>query len=140
MPQVKIEQLKGASFAARGASNHWVIMDGKEAVGGFAAASSPMELILFGLGGCTAMDCEVILKKMKVPVERIEIEIDSERSEEHPKVYTKIDMTYHFFGRDLPMAKLEKAVKLSKESYCSASAMLGKTATINANVENHNTA
>lgn len=139
MSEVKIQQVKGATFAARGASNHWVIMDTKEAIGGAAAASSPMELVLFGLGGCTAIDCKVILEKMKVPVENIEIEINSERSEDHPKVYTKIDMVYHFFGRDLPLNKLEKAVKLSKESYCSVSAMLGKTVKITAAVENHNT-
>lgn len=140
MSDVKIQQLRGATFAAKGASNHWVVMDAKEAVGGSGAASSPMEMVLFGLGGCTAVDCEVILKKMKVPVERIEIDIDTERSEEHPKVYTQIDMVYHFYGKELALNKLEKAVKLSKDSYCSVSAMLGKTARITSTIENHNTA
>ena len=139
MSEVKIQRLKGASFAARGASNHWVMMDGKEQVGGAGAASSPMEFLLFGLGGCTAIDVEVILKKMKVNVENFEIDITTERAEDHPKVYTKIDMTYHFYGKDLPLNKLVKAVKLSKDTYCSASAMLGKTAEIVAKIENHNT-
>jgi len=140
MSDVKIVQVKGATFAAKGKSNHWVMMDGAEDVGGANAGSRPMEMLLFGLGGCTAIDCEIILKKMKVPLERIEMDIDSQRSEEHPKVYTKIDMVYHFYGPDLPLKKLEKAVKLSKDSYCSASAMLGKTAEITVRIENHNTA
>ena len=140
MSEVKIQQVKGATFAARGASNHWVMMDGTEKVGGVDGASRPMEMLLFGLGGCTAVDVEVILKKMKVPLENMEIDIETERADDHPKVYTKIKMTYHFYGKDLPLKKLEKAVKLSKDTYCSASAMLGKTAEISAIIENHNTA
>ena len=140
MSEIKIQQLKGASFAARGKSGHWVMMDGTEKVGGVDGASRPMEMVLFGLGGCTAVDVEVILKKMKVPVENIEIDITTERAEEHPKVYTKIDMTYHFYGKDLPLKKLEKAVKLSKDTYCSVSAMLASTAKLTATIENHNTA
>ncbi len=140
MSEIKIQQLKGASFAARGQSGHWVMMDGNEKVGGVDGASRPMEMVLFGLGGCTAVDVEIILKKMKVPVENIEIDIETERADNHPKVYTKIDMTYHFYGKDLPLKKLEKAVKLSKDTYCSASAMLASTAEITAHIENHNTA
>jgi len=140
MSEVKIQQVKGATFAARGASNHWVMMDGNEKVGGADAASRPMEMVLFALGGCTAVDVEVILKKMKVPVENIEIDIHSQRADEHPKVYTKIDMTYHFYGKNLPQKKLEKAVNLSKNTYCSVSAMLNNTAEITAGIENHNTA
>ena len=109
MSEVKIQQVKGATFAARGKSNHWVMMDGKEQVGGAGAASSPMELILFGLGECTGIDVEIILKKMKVVVENFEIEIETERADDHPKIYTKIDMVYHFYGKDLPLKKLEKA-------------------------------
>ena len=139
MSEIKIQQLKGASFAARGTSGHWVMMDGTEKVGGVDGASRPMEMVLFGLGGCTAVDVEVILKKMRVPVENIEIDIDSERADNHPKVYTKINMTYHFYGKNLPLKKLEKAVKLSKDSYCSVSAMLASTAEITASIEIHNT-
>lgn len=140
MSEVKIQQVKGATFAARGASNHWTIMDAPAKVGGADAASKPMEMILFGLGGCTAVDVVSILEKMRVPVENIEIDIKTERADEHPKVYTKIEMTYHFYGKDLPQKKLDKAVSLSKNTYCSASAMLGKTAEIIAIIENHNTA
>lgn len=139
MSEVKIQQLKGGTFAARGSSNHWVMMDAPEKAGGVEAASRPMEMVLFGLGGCTGVDVEMILKKMKVPVENIEIDIHADRAETHPKVYTKIDMVYHFYGEDLPIKKLEKAVKLSKDSYCSVSAMLGSTVEITASIENHNT-
>lgn len=139
MSEVKIQQVMGTTFAARGKSNHWAIMDTNEQVGGAGASSSPMEFVLFGLGGCTAVDVEIILKKMKVPVENIEIDIASERSEDHPKVYTKIHLTYHFYGKDLVLKKLEKAVKLSKDSYCSVSAMLKHSVEITASIENHNT-
>jgi putative redox protein len=140
MSEVKIQQVKGSTFAARGWSNHWLIMDAPEKGGGSGAANSPMEVILLGLGGCTAVDVETILKKMKLVVENIEIDIIAERAEVHPKVYTKIDMTYHIYGRNLPLAKLERAVKLSKDTYCSVSAMLKNTVEINATIENHNTA
>lgn len=140
MSEVKIQQVKGGTFAARGSSNHWTMMDTPKKVGGHEAASGPMELILFGLGGCTGVDVETILKKMKVPFDNFEIDIVAERSESHPKVYTKIDMTYHFYGKDLPLEKLERAVKLSKDTYCSVSAMLAATVEITAKVENHNTA
>lgn len=137
MSEVKIHQLKGATFAARGTSNHWVMMDGKEKVGGAGAASGPMEMVLFGLGGCTAIDVEMMIKKMRIPLDNFEIDINSVRAEEHPKVYTNIDMTYHFYGKDLPRKKLEKAVSLSKNVYCSVSAMLEKTAKITTNVVIH---
>jgi putative redox protein len=140
MPEVKIRQVKGGTFAARGTSNHWTMMDVSKAVGGQEAASGPMEMVLFGLGGCTGVDVETILKKMKVPVENFEIDIYAERADTHPKVYTRIDMTYHFYGKDLPQEKLERAVKLSKDTYCSVSAMLAATVKITAKVENHNTA
>ena len=140
MSEVKIQQVSGSTFAARGSSNHWLVMDIPVQRGRSGAASSPMELILFGLGGCTAVDVESILKKMRVAVENIEIDIVAERADSHPKVYTRIDMTYHFYGKDLSPKRLEKAVKLSKDSYCSVSAMLASTVEINAIIENHNTA
>ena len=96
MAQVTIKRLSGSTFIAKGPSNHWVAMDTKAQIGGSEAGSTPMEMVLFGLGGCTSIDVETILKKMKVPVERFEVEIESERSEEHPKVYTRIELTFHF--------------------------------------------
>ncbi|MCF7796355.1 MAG: OsmC family protein [Lentisphaeria bacterium] len=138
---VKIQQVgKAATFLAKGDSGHWVVMDGPEQVGGANAGSRPMEMVLFALGGCTAMDVTSILKKMKVPIEDMQIEIESERANEHPKIYTKIDLTFHFYGPDLPLKKLERAVHLSETTYCSVTAMLSKTTKITVHIENHNTA
>lgn len=139
MAKVTIEQVQGTTFLAKGESNHWVVMDGTAKTGGAEAASRPMELVLFALGGCTAMDVEVILRKMKVPLRKLRIEIDAERAPEHPKVYTRIDLTYHFYGPDLPQAKLERAVNLSQKTYCSVSAMLRHSAEIRVHIENHHT-
>jgi len=137
MSDVMVKQISGATFAARGSSNHWTMIDVPESAGGAAAASGPMEMILFGLGGCTGVDVENMLRKMKIPIQRFEIAIHAERAEEHPKVYKTIQMTYHFYGDELPLQKLERAVKLSKETYCSVSAMLAATVDISTKVEIH---
>ena len=137
MSEVTVKQISGATFAARGSSNHWTMIDVAESVGGQAAASGPMEMVLFGLGGCTGVDVENMLRKMKIPIQHFEIKIHAERAEEHPKVYTSIQMTYHFYGERLPLPKLERAVKLSKETYCSVSAMLGATVDISTKIEVH---
>ncbi len=137
---VTIQQVgHAATFVAKGNSQHWVVMDGKTQAGGTEAGASPMELILFGLGGCTGMDVVSILRKMRVNLEDLRIEIDSERADAHPKIYTKIDLTYHFYGPDLPRDKLDRAVQLSEKTYCSVSAMLSESTAINVKIENHNT-
>ena len=89
-----------------------------------------MELVLQALIGCTAMDVVSILKKMKVEYDSFEVHENNERSEEHTKVYTKIHMIYKFEGRDLDTEKIKKAVHLSKDRYCSVSAMLRKAVNI----------
>ncbi len=90
----------------------------------------PKGLLLAGLGGCTGMDVVSILEKMRVPFEGLAVEVSADQSEDHPKVFTAIRVTYRFNARDLPMDKLERAVQLSQEKYCGVSAMLGKTAAI----------
>jgi len=140
MSDIKIKQVQGATFAARGNTNHWTMMDGEEQFGGSNAASKPTEMVLYGLGGCTGIDVVSILKKMRVDYEGFEIGIEYERAEDHPKVFTKIEMTYHFYGKDLPLAKLEKAVYLSKDRYCTVSAMLSKTVDIHVKIEVHDPA
>jgi putative redox protein len=90
----------------------------------------PKGLLLAGLGGCTGMDVVSILEKMRVPFEGLAVDVSADQSEDHPKVFTAIHVTYRFRGRDLPMDKLARAVQLSQEKYCGVSAMLGKTATI----------
>jgi putative redox protein len=126
MSQVVLKHVDGITFIGHAKSKHWVAMDGSQAFGGSEAASSPMELFLISLGGCTAMDVASMLKKMRVNYEKFEIEIESERAEEHPKVYTKIDLVYKFWGNDLEnhKAKIEKAIYSSQDKYCSISAMI----------------
>ena len=118
------------TFMGKAGSNHWVPMDADESVGGDGAAAKPLELLLFGLGGCTGMDVVSILKKMSSEPAKLEISIEAERAEEHPKVFTKINIEYTFYGKNLKKENLEKAIKLSQEKYCSASAMFQKSAEI----------
>src|SRR5512135_796300 len=94
----------------------------------------PKGLLLAGLGGCTGMDVVSILEKMRVPFEGLAVEVSADQSEDHPKVFTAIRVTYRFKGRDLPMDKLARAVQLSQEKYCGVSAMLGKTAAISTEI------
>ena len=122
--RAKVTQVKGITFVGKAASNNWVVMDGPEDFGGCNAATRPKELVLIGLGGCTGADVASILRKMREKVDRIEIELDTEDAREHPKVFTKIHMTYKFWGQDLNTANLEKAINLSRDRYCSVSAML----------------
>lgn len=126
MSQVVIKNVDGITFVGHGKSKHWVAMDGSQAFGGSEAATSPMELFLISLGGCTGMDVASLLKKMRVKVDKFEIYINTERAAEHPKVYTKIDLIYKLWGSDLEAdkAKIEKAINSSQDKYCSISAMI----------------
>ncbi|ABQ46037.1 MULTISPECIES: OsmC family protein [Thermotoga] len=114
-------------FHVRTDSNHDVLMDAKEEVGGKDAAPRPLELVLTGLMGCTGMDVVSILKKMKVidQMKDFRIEIEYERAEEHPRIFTRVHLKYIFkFDGEPPKDKVEKAVQLSQEKYCSVSAIL----------------
>jgi len=124
-----VQRVKGLSLAGKSDSGHWTMMDTKASVGGNEGASFPMELLLISLGGCTGMDVLSILEKMKQPVEDFRIELEGERSEEHPKVYTNIRLLYVVKG-DVEPRKLERAIELSQERYCSISVMLRKSADI----------
>lgn len=125
-----VRNISGVTFIGKGDSNHWVNMDGRQEVGGSGAASSPMELVLIALGGCTGGDVASILEKMRIRPERFEIQISAERASEHPKVFNKISLEYRFWGNELPTAQLERAIQLSQDKYCSLSAMLKASAQI----------
>jgi putative redox protein len=105
-------------------------MDGPPEFGGQNLGMRPMEMLILGLGGCSCFDVILILKKSRQQVERCEVELDYERSEELPKVYTRIHLHFIVSGRSLDEEKVKKAISLSAEKYCSASIMLGKTAAI----------
>lgn len=94
------------------------------------AGLSPMEFLLAGLAGCTGVDIVSILKKKRRSLKRFEVVVRGWRRDTHPKVYTRIEVTYRLWGDDLPATDVEQAIQLSKEKYCSASAMLGATAMI----------
>jgi len=105
-------------------------MDGAPDSGGRDLGVRPMEMLLLGLGGCTAFDVIDILQKGREPVADLWVELSGERAETVPKVYTKIRMRYVVIGKGLNHDKVERAVKLSAEKYCSATIMLGATAEI----------
>jgi len=121
---VKLKQIAGLAMAGVGDSNHWITMDGPEDFGGFSAGTRPMELILMGLAGCTAMDVVSILMKKRIRLIDFSIEAHAKRSDEHPKVFTEIKLHYIFTGKNLRKVDLERAIELSETKYCGATAML----------------
>lgn len=119
-----VRQIHGVTFAGKADSNHWVVMDGPEIVGGSDAGMRPKELLLMALGGCTGSDVAAILKKKRILLEGFEIRLNANTREEHPQVYTDIHIEYVFFGEAIPAADVERAIELSTTKYCSVSAML----------------
>ncbi len=107
-------------------NGHKIILDAEDNVGGKDRGPRPKPLMMVSLAGCTAMDVISILKKMRVEIEKFDVRVDAELTEEHPKHYTKMHITYLFWGEDLPMDKLEKAVNLSEERYCGVSFLYKK--------------
>ncbi len=125
-----IKQVEGLSLVGKGNSNHWIAMDGEKTFGGAEAATKPMELLLLGLGGCTSMDTLSILRKMRENVFDYEMQLESERADEHPMVFTKIHLKDTFYGKNINADNVKKAIELSMIRYCAATAMLQKTAEI----------
>jgi len=125
-----IKQINGITFAGKTDSNHWIMMDGPEEFGGSNAGIRPKELLLLGLGGCTGNDVVSILKKKRIPVEDFEINIVTEVAEEHPQVFTKLNLEYVFYGENLPIKDIERAIELSLTKYCSVTKMLEKAVEI----------
>lgn len=126
-----IKQIQGITFAGKTDSKHWVPMDGPENFGGSDAGIRPKELLLLSLGGCTASDVASILQKKRVDIKGFEINISSEMTEEHPKVFTRIDLEYVFYGKGIKETDVERAIELSQTKYCGVTAMLEKVLTIN---------
>jgi putative redox protein len=122
-----VKHIKGVTFMGKADSNHWVSMDGPEEFGGSNAGTRPKELLLLALGGCTGSDVAVILKKKKINVDGFEINLTAEMQETHPQVYTKINIEYVFYGKEIPAEAVERAIELSQKTYCSVTAMLQKS-------------
>jgi putative redox protein len=126
----RIKLIEGVSFAGQSESGHTIVMDGPPDGGGKNLGVRPMEMLLLGMGGCTAYDVVLILRKSRQQITDCVAEIDATRADTDPKVFTKIHVHFIVTGKALEQKKVEMAVKLSAEKYCSASIMLGKVAEV----------
>ena len=131
----RIKWLDHMSFVGESDSGHSVVMDGAPEAGGRNLGIRPMEMLLLGLGGCTAFDVVSILHKSRQKMVDCEVEIEAERAEEIPKIFTRIHIHFIVSGKGLDENKVAKAVELSADKYCSASRMLEKVAEITHNFE-----
>lgn len=120
----------GMAFVAESGSGHALVLDGSPEAGGRNLGPRPMEMVLMGLGGCSSFDVVLILKRSRQDIHDCVVEIDSERAESDPKVFTRIHLHFIVTGRNLDPGRVERAIQLSAEKYCSASIMLSKTAEI----------
>ena len=125
-----VKWLDHMSFVGESGSGHSVVMDGAPDAGGRDLGIRPLEMLLLGLGGCTAFDVISILHKSRQQISDCEVEIEAERATEIPKVFTQIHLHFIVSGRELDETKVSRAVALSADKYCSASRMLEKSATI----------
>ncbi|NIR92063.1 MAG: OsmC family protein [Gammaproteobacteria bacterium] len=128
--KARVKWVQDVMFVGESGSGHAVVMDGPPDSGGRDRGIRPMEMVLLGLGGCTAFDVVHILRKGRQPVDDCVVELSAERAEAPPQVFTRIHVHFVVSGRGLSAAQVGRAVGLSAEKYCSASIMLGKTAEI----------
>jgi putative redox protein len=128
--KARVKWLDNMSFVGESGSGHSIVMDGAPDSGGRNLAARPMEMVLMGMGGCTAFDVVMILKKARQPIEDCIIELSAERAEEVPKVFTRIHVHYIVKGKGLSEKQVEKAIHLTAEKYCSVSIMLAQSAEI----------
>ena len=128
--KARVKLIEGVSFVGQSESGHSVVMDGPPDSGGRNLGVRPMEMLLLGLGGCSAFDVVHILRKGRQQVTDCVADLDAERAPADPKVFTKIHVHFTVTGKSLDPKRVEQAVTLSAEKYCSASIMLGKVAEI----------
>lgn len=128
--KARIKWVENVTFMGESESGHCVIMDGSPEDGGRNLGVRPMEMLLLGMGGCTAFDVILILKKARQLVTDCEVQIEAERKEDPPKIFTKIHAHFVVTGNGLSDQQVNRAIQLSSEKYCSASIMLGETADI----------
>ncbi len=131
----RVKLIEGMQLLGESASGHTVVMDAHESYGGRNMGHRPMELLLLGLGGCASIDVISILRKGRHDVRDCVATLEATRAPTDPKVFTAISMHFTVTGHDLPEKAVARAIQLSEETYCSASAMLGKTATIHTSFE-----
>ena len=124
--KARVKWVEEATFMGEAGSGHAIVMDGPPDHGGRNLGARPMEMLLLGMGGCTAFDVMLILNKSRQPVTDCEVELSAERADREPKVFTRIHVHFIVSGRGLDEKKVARAVSLSAEKYCSASIMLGR--------------
>lgn len=122
--QAIIKQVSGLTLIGKSDTNHWIVMDGPPELGGHNAGSRPKELLLMALGGCTASDVILILKKKRATYDDIEVHLTANVREEHPQVFTDIHIEYIVYGVGINPKDVERAIELSQSKYCSVTAML----------------
>ncbi len=128
--KTRVKWIEDVCFMGETDSGHAVVMDGSPDIGGRNLGPRPMEMLLLGAGGCTSVDVIMILKKSRQDVTGCEVVLEADRANDHPKVFTKINMHFIVRGRNLKAETVERAIKLSAEKYCSATIMLAKTAAV----------
>lgn len=132
---ISVNWVDGMLMVGKSHSGHSITMDGPPEIGGENLGVRPMEMLLLGVAGCTMIDVVSTLKKMRQDLTQCETKVNAERANDHPKVFTDIHIQFLVKGNDLDSKKVEKAITLSAEKYCSASIMLGKTASISHDFE-----
>jgi putative redox protein len=133
--KARIKWVQDVMFIGESGTGHAVVMDGAPDSGGRNLGFRPMEMLLLGLGGCSAFDVVTILKRGREPVTDCVVELEAQRATADPKVFTAIELVYKVSGRNLDLKKVERAVTLSAEKYCSASKMMSATAQLTHRVE-----
>ena len=128
--KTRITWVEDMTYVAQSASGHALVLDGPPELGGRNLGPRPMEMLLMGMGGCTAVDVVHILRKARQDLRGCELQVEAERADSDPKVFTHIRVHFILTGKDLSAKHVERAIELSAEKYCSASIMLGKTAQI----------
>ncbi len=128
--KIRVNWLKNVAFQAQTESGHQIIMDGSPDVGGENLGARPMETVLAGTGACSAIDVMLILKKSRQTVTDCFVELNADRAASDPKVFTRIHFHFVVTGVALDPVKVGRAIQLSADVYCSASAMLAKTANV----------
>jgi putative redox protein len=138
--KARVKWVEDRTFVGESGTGHKIVLGTASGPDGRTPGPSPMELVLIGTGGCTAFDVVHILEKGREAVEDVAVELEAERAQQDPKVFTRIHMHFVVKGRKLSREKVERAIALSAEKYCSASAMMAKTATITHDFEIRDTA
>ena len=137
--KVSVKHVKGMHFQGTGTSKVVTNIDASVTAGGTGHGTSPMELLLMAIAGCSGMDVVTILEKMQVKVQRFETTVEGERASDHPRVFTDIEVVYKFWGDSLPQDKVQRAVQLSIEKYSSVANMIDKLADLTYRIEINST-